>query len=92
MRSPASEISRICPALPATGERLKHPFREGLHSGLECRVFLTHNFVEVRSAHPCLLKLLERPPGLDALVLTRIPNQKHSVMRLDRRLHYGGQI
>ena len=56
-------------------------FRERLHSGFECRIFLTHDFVEMRGAHSCLLQLLEWPASLDALVLARVTDQKNAVLR-----------
>ena len=39
----------------------------------------------MRGPHPRLLKLLERPTGFNALVLARVPNQKHSVLRPEPR-------
>ena len=54
---------------------------ERFHGGFECRIFLPHNFIEVRSAHSCLLQLLEGAASFDALMLPCVADQKHAVLR-----------
>ena len=66
-------------------ERLKSArdiaFRKRLHSGFEGRIFLSHNFVEMRRPHSRLLQLLEWSTSFDALVLAGVADQKHAVLR-----------
>ena len=46
-------------------------------------VFLTHDAVEARGAHPRVLHLLERPSGIDSLMLADIADDEYSILRSD---------
>ena len=48
--------------------------------GFQSRVFLTHDLIELGSAHPGFLQLLERAPRFDSLMLADIADQKHAVI------------
>src|SRR5271168_4692755 len=54
-----------------------------LHRFQQFWVLLAHHLVELRGPHPSLLHLLEGPAGVDALMLPRISDDEHSVLRFD---------
>jgi hypothetical protein len=49
----------------------------------QLRVFLAHDLVKLRSLHPGLLHLLEGLASIDALMLARVADKKHSILRPD---------
>src|SRR6266700_2280231 len=46
-------------------------------------VFLTHDTFEARGTHPRVLHLLERPSGIDSLMLADIADDEYSILRSD---------
>src|SRR5208283_2822776 len=50
-----------------------------LNGGLQSRVFLTHNLIELGGAHPGFLELLEWAAGLDSLMLADVTDEKYVV-------------
>ena len=57
--------------------------RQPLHCGLQLWVFLTHDLIKLRRAHPGLDQLLEGLTGLDALMLACVADQQDSILRAD---------
>ena len=46
-------------------------------------IFLAHDAVEARGAHPRVLHLLKRPSGIDSLMLADIADDEYSILRSD---------
>ena len=55
--------------------------RKIVYNTLQIRISLSNDLVEFRCIHSSLLELLERPSGIDSLVLTAVTNQNHPVIR-----------
>src|SRR5579883_121146 len=55
--------------------------RQQFNGGLERRVFLPDNLVQLCRAHSRLLQLLERTARFHSLVLARIADQEHAVLK-----------
>ncbi len=52
-----------------------------LDGGFECRVLLADDLVKFGCAHSSFLQLLKRSARFNALMLARIANQQHAVLR-----------
>ena len=52
-----------------------------LDGGFECRVLLADDLVKFGCTHSSLLQLLKRSARFNALMLARIANQQHTVLR-----------
>src|SRR5437764_405041 len=55
------------------------PLREVLSDLLELRIALTDDLVEMRGAHPGVLELLERTPGIDGLMLASVAHEQRAI-------------
>src|SRR5579859_2213555 len=53
---------------------------EVIHCMFECRISLSHDFIQMSSPHPSFLELLERPPCFNPLVLAYVTYQQYSVI------------
>jgi hypothetical protein len=60
-------------------------FGQHLDSGLQRRVFLADNLVELGGAHSGLLQLLERATCFDALVLACVADQEYAIVAAETR-------
>jgi hypothetical protein len=55
--------------------------RELFNNGLQLRVALTHDPVEMRGADSSFLELVIGPTGVDCLMLANVAHEQHAVVR-----------
>src|SRR5260370_29301008 len=53
---------------------------ELVHCMFECRISLTHDFIQMSGPHPSFLELLERPPCFNPLMLAYVTYEQYSVI------------
>jgi hypothetical protein len=58
-------------------------FRKMLHRFQKFWVLLAHDLAELRGPHPSLLHLLKGSASIDSLMLPRVPDDEHAVLRFD---------
>lgn len=64
--------------------------RELFNNGLQLRVALAHDLVEVRGADSRFLELMIGPTGVDCFMLANVAHEQHAVVRpdaLQERVH-----